>query len=198
MRPEKLPDSAEIQLSAKVPLRRGNRSMYCKRSVFIALAILACGSGASSAEAVWPASSASDVSTFVTLLRFRVYADHCSAKVPQLKPQFESVMESLSSRVQGISRDLLSSGAFGRMKDQPVPSEIVFALEDSFDDLKHNFERRDADSVCPKTLQSLVDMDDEALKSDLKEVLAAVQNMIRNVENESASPASSEKSVHRP
>ncbi len=160
--------------------------MNLKNSVFVALAIFLNTSVTLSAEAVWPKNSASDLSIFVTTLRFRIYADHCSAKVPQLKPQFESLMETLSSHIQGISKGLLASDVFEGMKEKPVPVEIIDALKDSFDDVKHNFERLDAASICPKTLQSLDEMDDESLKSALVEILAAVRNMIRRLDKQSA------------
>jgi hypothetical protein len=95
-------------------------------------------------------------------------------------------MEELSSRIQGISKGLLSSDAFNGMNDKQVPAEISFALKDSLDDAKHNFERQDADSICPKTLQSLGEMGDDSLKADLMQTLVAIQNMTRNLEREGA------------
>ncbi|MEO8313986.1 MAG: hypothetical protein ABI645_04235 [Pseudomonadota bacterium] len=169
--------------------------MNFKNSVFIAFAMVLTASVASAAEGVWPKSSASDLSIFVTLLRFRIYADHCSANVPQLKPKFDSLVENLNSRIQGIAKGLLASEKFKDMKGKPVPAEIVHSLRDSFDDAKHNFERRDAASICPEALQSFGEMDDESLKSGLTEVLTGVQNMIRNLERASASQASPDKSL---
>jgi len=138
------------------------------------------------AEEVWPRNSASDVSIFVTILRFRIYADHCSAKVPQLKPKFESLMDDLNSRIQGISKGLLASEEFIGMKDKPVPVEIIDALKDSFDDVKHNVERLDAASICPETLQAFSDMDNKSLVSGLTVNLTGVQNMIQRMEKEGA------------
>jgi hypothetical protein len=143
-------------------------------------------SAATAAEEVWPKNSASEVSIFVTILRFQIYADHCSAKVPQLKPKFESLMADLSSRIQGISKGLLASEEFMGMKDKPVPVEIIDALKDSFDDVKHNFERLDAASICPETLQTFSETDNESLISGLTVNLAGVQNMIQRMEKESA------------
>ena len=160
--------------------------MNFKKSAFVALAIILSASVASAAETAWPKNSASGLSIFVTLLRYRIYADHCSANVPQLKPRFESLIENLSNRIQEISKDLLASSEFEDMKDKPVPTEIVDAFKDSFDDTRHNFERRDAASICPKTLQNLGEVDNESLKSGLTETLTAVQIMIRNLENEGA------------
>jgi hypothetical protein len=161
----------------------------------MALSIVLAASVASSAEAVWPKNSASDLSTFVTLLRFRIYADHCSAQVPRLKPEFESLVENLNSRIQGISKGLLASDGFKDMKDKPVPAEIIDAFKDSFDDLKHNFERRDAAAVCPKTLQDFGEVDTESLKSGLTAALTAVKNMMRNLEQEGARRASPDNSA---
>ena len=160
--------------------------MNLKNSVVIALVIVLLTSVTPAAEAVWPKNSASDLSIFVTILRFRIYADHCSAKVPQLQPKFESLMEGLNGHIQGISKGLLASDAFKGMKDKPVPAEIIDALKDSFDDVRHNFERQDAASVCPMTLQNVGEMDDESLKSGLTQVLTAVQNMIQKLEKQSA------------
>ncbi len=160
--------------------------MNLKKSVFIALAIALTTSVAPAAEVVWPKNSASDLSIFVTILRFRIYADHCSTKVPQLKPKFESLMENLNSYIRDISKGLLASDAFKGMKDKPVPAEIIDALKDSFDDVRHNVERLDAASICPKTLQNFGEMDDESLKSGLTEALTAVQNMIQKLEKQSA------------
>jgi len=154
--------------------------------VFIALAVVLTIPVTSAAEAVWPKNSASDLSIFVTLMGFRIYADHCSSKVPQLKPEFESLMADLDDHIQGISKGLLASDVFKGMKDKPVPARIIDGFKDSFDDAKHNFERRDAASVCSKTLRDLGEMDDESLKSGLIDSLTAVQNMIRNIEKESA------------
>lgn len=160
--------------------------MNVKNLAFIAFTIVLATSVASAAEAVWPKGSASDLSIFVTLQRYRTYADHCSAKIPQLKPKFESLMKNLDGHIQGISKGLLASGVFDGMKGKPVPAEIVFALKDTLDDAEHNFERNDAAIICPKTLQNLAEMSDESLKADLSEIFTAVQKMIRNLEKESA------------
>jgi hypothetical protein len=165
--------------------------MNLKNAVFVALASSA--SVVCAAEATWPKNSASDLSMFVTTQRFRIYADHCSAKVPQLKQKFDGLMQSLNSHIQGVSKDLLASDVFKDMKDKAVPAEIIFALKDSLDDAKHNFERRDADAVCLQTLQRLGEMDDESLRSDLTQTLTAVQTMIRNLEKESVRQASPDK-----
>jgi hypothetical protein len=173
-------------VSHRVPGRAWKISMNLKNSVFTALALVFIASVAPAADAVWPKNSASDLSTFVSMLRFRIYADHCSANVPQLKPKFENLMDNLNSRIQGISKILLASDVFKGMKDKQVPAVIADAIKDSFDDVKHNFERLDAVSICPKTLQNFGEMDDESLKSGLTEVLTAVQNMIQKLEKESA------------
>jgi len=163
------------------------RSMYLRKSTLIALAVFF---NASAAEAQWPQDSASDFSIFVTLQRFRTYADHCSAEIPALKPRFDSLIENLRSHVQGISKDLLASERFGGMREQAVPGAIAFAFKDSLDDARHNFQRQDATTICPKTLENLGVVNDDALKSDLTETLAAVQTMIRNLEKEKAPGAS--------
>lgn len=186
------PNKSLQQARTHEPPDRGRSStlrgkcMDFRNSAFIALVIALTASASSAAEAVWPKNSAGDLSIFVTLQRFRIYADRCSAEVPQLKPRFESLMESLDSRIHGIANDLLASDVFKGMKDKPVPAEIIDALKDNFDDAKHNFERQDAASICPKTLQNLGEMDDESLKSGLTEILAAVQNMIRMMEKQGA------------
>jgi hypothetical protein len=160
--------------------------MTFKNSAFVALSIALTISVASAGEAMWPKNSVSDLSIFVTLQRYRIYADHCSARIPELKPQFESLMENLNSRIQVVSRGLLASDVFKEMKDRPVPDAIVFALKDTLHDMEHNVERQNAASICPKAIQNLGEMDDEALKSGLSETLTAVQNMTRNLEKESA------------
>lgn len=163
------------------------------KSLFMALTAVLTTAVAPAAEAVWPKNSASEFSIYVTLLRFRIYADHCSAELPQLKPKFETLVEHMTSRVQGISQSLLASEVFKGMKGTPVPDEIVDGFKDGLDDIKHNFERRDAASICPKTLQSLGEMDDESLKSDLSGILKSAQNMIRNIEKATARQALSEE-----
>jgi len=163
--------------------------MNFRKSAFIVLAAVLTAPFASAAEAAWPKNSAGDLSSFLALLRFRIQADHCSAKVPQSRKEFESLIDSLDKRIQGISEGLLASEKFSDMKDKPVPDKIIDSLKDSFDDTKHNFERRDAASVCPKTLQSLGKVDDESLKSGLTEILTAVQNMVRNLEKDSGRQA---------
>ena len=172
------------QLKRQAMLR--GSSINLTKAVIIAMAIALHTSVATAAEEVWPKNSASDVSIFVTILRFRIYADHCSAKVPRLKPKFESLMEDMNSRIQGISNGLLASKEFMGMKDKPVPVEIIDALKDSFDDVKHNFERLDAASICPETLQAFSEMDNESLMSGLTVNLTGVQNMIQRMEKASA------------
>jgi hypothetical protein len=150
------------------------------------LAIALTTSVATAAEAVWPKSSASDLSIFVTILRFRIYADHCSVEVPQLRQKFEILVENLNSRIQAISKELLASDEFKDINDKPVPADISYALKDSFDDVRHNVERLDAASICPNTLQNFVEMDDELLRSGLTANLTAIQNMIHKLEKEGA------------
>jgi hypothetical protein len=155
--------------------------MNLRKSAFIALAIVLATSVIPAAEVAWPRSSASELSIFVTMLRFRIYADHCAAKAPQLSPKFDSLVEGLNERIQDISKGLLASDAFKGMTDKPVPAEIVDAFKDSFEDVKHNVERLDAASVCPKKLQDFAELDDESLKSALTVALTAVQNMMQNL-----------------
>jgi len=145
---------------------------------------------AHAAEATWPTGSASDFAILVTMQRFRIYADHCSDKVPSLKPRFEILMESLSRRIQGVSQSLLSSDEFRGMKKKPVPTAISFAFEDSLEDARRNFERQDADSICPKKLQTLGEMGVASLGHDLTQTFMAVQGMIQNLEKEGAGDAS--------
>ena len=160
--------------------------MNFKNPIFIVLAIVLSCSGASAAEAVWPKNSASDLSIFVASMRFRIYAEYCSVRVPQLKPQFEILVENLNARIAGISKGLLATDIFDGMNDKPVPAAIINAFEDSLHDSKHNLERREAASVCPKALQNFGEMDDESLRSDLTDIFTAVQTMIQNLEKESA------------
>ena len=176
------PPAAEL---SRQTMPRG-QSVNFRVSVFIALAIVLTASVASAAEAVWPKNSASDLSIFLTMLRYRIYADHCSAKVPELKPKFDGLMHDLSSRIQGISQGLLASEMFQAMQGKPVPMEIIDAFKDSFNDSKHNLERHDAASICTETLRKFGEEDDESLKSGLTDILTAIQNMIRNLEKEGA------------
>ena len=150
------------------------------------LTALALVGGAAAGDVQWPQDSASEFSAFVTLQRFRIYTDHCSASVPLLKPEFERLAAQLPGRIQGVSKGLLASDAFRGMKGKPVPVEIVAAFKDSLHDAEHNFERKDAAAACPKTLQSIAGMGDEALGSELRVTLTAVQNMIRNLEHDGA------------
>lgn len=172
--------------------------MNLTKPVVASIAIVLTASVAHAAEAVWPKNSASEFSIFVTLQRFQIYADHCSVRVPELKPKFEVLMESLNSHMQGIARGLLSSDMFRDLKDKSVPAEISFAFKDSLDDAKHNFERQDADLACPEKLQNLGGIDDDSLKSDLTQTLLAVQSMTRNLEKESAREAPPDSRMERP
>jgi hypothetical protein len=160
--------------------------MDFKNRLFLALAMAHTVSIATAAEAVWPKNPASEVATFATVLRFQIYADHCSDKMPQLEAKFDSLMESLSSRIQKMSMNLLATDEFNGMKNQLVPVEIFDALKHSFHDVTHNVESLDAVSICSKTLQNFGDMDDEALQSALAANLKAVQNMSQNLETERA------------
>lgn len=168
-----------------------------RRTPFIALAAFVAASIAPATESMWPKRSVGDFSIFVTLQRFRIYADHCSAKVPQLKPEFDGLMEGLNDRIEEVSRRLLSAGAFKVMKDKPVPAEIGFAIQDSLEDAKHNLERQDAESACQKALRSLGDMNADTLKAALEQTLVAVQNMTRNLEKESARQAPPDNRMQR-
>jgi glutathionylspermidine synthase len=156
--------------------------MNVKKTVLLALATAMTISVATAAEAVWPKNSVSEISTFATILRFQIYADHCSGEIPQLEAKFNSLMENLSSRIQSISTSLLASGEFNGMKDKLVPVEIIDALKHSFHDVTHNVERLDAASICSKALQNFGEIDNEALKAALTANLTAVQNMSQNLE----------------
>lgn len=156
------------------------------KSMLIALAILLNASITAADEVVWPEHSASELSAMVAFMKFRVHADHCSAELPQLKPEFESRMNDLDRRTQAFSNGLLATEEFRGMKDKPVPAGIIDAFKDIAHDLEHNLERRDAASTCPKSLQDLGEMDDESLKSGLTGAFKAVQTMIRNMEEDGA------------
>lgn len=155
-------------------------------SAFLALAMALTISVATAAEPVWPKNTASEVATFATVLRYQIYADHCSDKIPQLEAKFNSLMESLSSRIQEMSKNLLATDEFNGMKNQLVPVEIFDALKHSFHDVAHNVEILDAATICSKTLQDFGDMDDQTLQSALAANLKAVQNMSQKLENERA------------
>lgn len=160
--------------------------MKFMNSAYLALAMTLTISFAAADEAVWPKNSASEVATFATVLRFQIYADHCSDKLPELAVKFDLLMESLSSRIEKLSLTVLATDEFNGMKDQLVPVEIFDALKHSFHDVTHNVERLDAASICSKTLQDFGDMDDEALQSTLVANLKAVRNMSQNFAKERA------------
>jgi hypothetical protein len=157
-----------------------------KTAVIIALAFSLATSGAAADEAVWPQHSAGDVSVLATMLRFGIHADHCSAQLPQLKPQFDGLMQNLDGRIQGIAKRLLSSAEFKGMKDMPVPATVLDALKDSFHDGEHTLERQDAAAICPQKLQRFSEVDDESLEYSLAANLKAVRNMIQNLQKEDA------------
>lgn len=138
---------------------------------------------AAATEPAWPDGPASEVATFATMLRYHIYADHCSDKLPQLKPEFDSVIETLDRRIRAISAGLLSSSRFGGARNVMVPVEIMDAIKHSFHDMQHNVESRDAASICPASLRSFGDVDDEALETSLTENLTAVQNMSQKFEH---------------
>ena len=98
-------------------------------------------------------------------------------------------MKDVESRIQGISKSLLSSSAFKGVSDGEVPSEISFAFKDSLDDERRNFERKDAETLCPQLLQKWGAMEDESITSELTQTLLAVQSMTRNLEKAGARPA---------
>lgn len=148
----------------------------------LALAVALTISVASAAEAVWPEHPASEVATFATVLRFQIYADRCSGEIPELGAKFDSLVESLRDRIQGISTRLLASDEFKGMKDKVVPVEVIDALKHSFHDAEHNVERLDATSICPQALRDFGDLDDEALEFSLTANLTAVHNMSQKLE----------------
>lgn len=159
------------------------------RHTFTAFAAVCVMPGAGAAEPAWPAKSASDLSMFVTLQRFRIYADHCAAQTPALKPQFDKLLLDLDSRLQDLSRQVLADDAFGGLRTRPVPAAIIAAFKDSFEDMSHNVERQDAAKLCPKALQNLGTVNDETLRTDLRQALTAVRNMIGNLEATEAHPS---------
>jgi hypothetical protein len=156
------------------------------KAAFLALAFFLAGPVASAAEAVWPRNSTGEFAMFVTLQRYQIQAEHCAARIPDMKSKFDALMEGLNSRVQGVSRVLIASDQFAGMKDKPVPPEIVFAFQDILEDTEHNVERHDAVLTCPGTLQELARISDESLRSGLTQILTAVQKMIQNLEREGA------------
>jgi len=158
------------------------RTMSIGRGAVVSLALVLAVPVTHADERVWPSASAGELSVFVTLLRFQIYEEHCSSGVPKLKPEFEIRVQGLARRIQAISIGLLGSEEFRGIRDRPVPVEIVDAFKDSFHDTQHNFERRDAASICPETLQRLDVVSDESLKTGLTEVLTAVRNMMRNLD----------------
>jgi hypothetical protein len=160
--------------------------MSIRKSSLLALVIALTAAVVPAAEAVWPRSSASDLSVFVTMLRYRIYAERCSVEVPKLKPEFDSVIEGINSRIHDISNRLLASDGFRDMKSKPVPAQIIEALKDSFHDLSHNVERLDAVSICPKTLKDFRGADEESLKSSLTVALTSVKNMIQRLDEKGA------------
>lgn len=160
--------------------------MNRRNPAFLALVIVLTAAVAPAAEAVWPKSSASDLSMFVTMLRYRIYADHCSIEVPRLKSEFDSVIADISSRLQGISKGLLATDVFRGMQGRQVPAQIIEALKDSFHDVSHNVERQDAASICPKALKDIGEANDESLESALTVALTSVKNMIQRLDEQSA------------
>jgi hypothetical protein len=60
---------------------------------------------ASVGMAVSPSRSASEVSVFATLHRYRNYA----AEIPTLQPKFASLMEDLDRRIQAIAKGVLAA-----------------------------------------------------------------------------------------
>lgn len=143
----------------------------------VALAAALAISAVSAAEPAWPENPASEVATFATVLRFQIYANHCSAGMPELGAKFNSLMRSLKDRILGISTTVLASSEYHDMKDKVVPVEVLEALKHSFHDAEHNVERLDVASICPQALRDFGALDDEALKLTFTSNLTAVHNM---------------------
>jgi hypothetical protein len=148
----------------------------------IALAMVLAAPVAAAAEPAWPKDSASDLSVFVAMQKYRLYADHCAVEVPGLKPAFERLMAKLDGRMEGVSKGLLAAPAFVAMRDKPVPPEIIAAFQDSFHDSEHNLERADAAVVCPKALKDFDAIGDDTLKTELNGTLTAVHTMIQKLQ----------------
>jgi hypothetical protein len=153
------------------------------RRTLIALMVFTAPLAVAAAPA-WPRGPASDVSLFMALQRFRIHADRCSSTMPESAPAFATLMGNLDGHLQRISRELLAADEFRDMQQMPVPATIIDGLKDSFEDLKHNIERRDATSTCQDALRELRAMDDDALRAALRQALTAVQAMVRNVGRE--------------
>lgn len=160
--------------------------MTFKQVLAISLVAVSSASAASAAELALPKDSASDLSLFLAVHRWQVYADHCSAKVPRLEPEFDSLMQKVRGRLQEISERLLASDEFRGMREKAVPEQIIFALDHGVHDSEENFKRQDAVSVCPEILQTLGKTDDESLQSGLAEILKSVQTMTENLERQSS------------
>ncbi len=106
--------------------------------------------------------------------------------MPRLKPEFDGLLVVLGSRIQGQSKSLRTAGGFKGAWDKEVPAEVSFALKDSLDDARRNFERKDAESTCPTALRRLSELDDDAIRTNLAQTLVAVQNMTLNLERSGA------------
>lgn len=147
-----------------------------------ALALALALSVASAGEAEWPENPASEVATFATALRFQIYADHCSAGMPELKASFDSLMKGLRDRIQGISTRVLASDEYHGMGDILVPVEVLDALKHSFHDAEHNVERLNVASTCPQALRDFGALDDESLRLTFTSNLKAVHTMSKQPE----------------
>lgn len=141
------------------------------------LAVAMATTVASETGADWPENPASEVATFATLLRFQIYADHCSAGMPGLKSNFDSLMQGLRDRIRGISTSVLASDEYKGMGDRVVPAEVLDALKHSFHDTEHNVERLNVATTCPQALRDFGALDDEALKLTFTSNLKAVHSM---------------------
>lgn len=156
--------------------------MDLRHALFLVLAIPMAMPVATADEANWPTNPASEVATFATILRYRIYADHCSGKIPQLEAEFDHLMEGLDRRIRGISTRLLSTSEFEGMKEEVVPVEIMDAIKHSYHDLEHNVGTLDAASTCSTTLRTFGELGDEALEASLTANLTAVHNMSQKMQ----------------
>ena len=88
------------------------------------------------AETDIPTESLGAIGTFAAYEKFRIFSEVCGELAPESKAEFDAVMLAFGERMNRLGIEVLATEEFSAMRTQAVPSSLVQAFEQDFENTR--------------------------------------------------------------
>jgi hypothetical protein len=137
---------------------------------------------ASGADMAWQQDTVGKMGIATVLEVMRITSDHCSEVAPQLQPEFDTLIASLTPRFWSIGNALLLSDDFKDLGNQAVPAAMIDVMRKEFQSLVRIREKGASAGSCPEELKDLRKLENVSIKKELSASFSMMRVILKDIE----------------